>query len=173
MLSPRNVSNLDTTITPLTDRKDPDTLSMFPAGTGFVSVPPESNANDPKTRNTILFDYQTERFCVVDGAPQVCDGITAVRQWIELMLRTYRDRFVVYQATRFGHRGEDLIGMRQAPPGYLHSELAREIREACKLCPTIARADQFVFARQGRRLIVRFTVTLKTGEQEEVSGVVG
>lgn len=156
----RDVSNLNT-------------FAMFPDAAGFVPAPPESNAQAPKTKNTIIFDYQTKRFCVVDGAPQVRDGVAAVRQWIELMLLTYRDRFAVYQNTRFGHTGEDLIGLRQAPPGYLHSELAREIREGCKLCPAIARADQFTFTRQGRSLIVRFTVTLKTGEQEEVSGIVG
>lgn len=168
-----DVSNLDTLVTFSVTNKTQSSFTMFPGDAGFVPVPPESNADAPETRNTIIFDCQTQRFAVVDGAPQVRDGTAAVRQWIELMLRTYRDRFAVYRDTRFGHTGEDLIGMRQAPPGYLHSELAREIREACKLCPAIARADQFDFQRQGRTLVVRFVVTLKTGEQEEVSGIVG
>lgn len=156
----KNVSNLDT-------------FQMFPDTQGFVPIPPDDTSQPAETKNTIVFDYKTNRFRVIDGKPQTRDGAAAVRQWIELMLRTYRDRFTVYAGTQFGHTGEDLIGMRQAPPGFLHSELAREIREGCKLCPAIERADNFSFSRQGRSLLVHFTVTLKTGEQEEVSHNVG
>ena len=63
--------------------------------------------------------------------------------------------------------------MRQVPRGVIHSELAREIREACALCPVIQRADNFAFSRQGRTLTVTFDVTLTTGETEEVTGIVG
>ena len=64
--------------------------------------------------------------------------------------------------------------MRQVPPGFIHSELAREIREACALCPAIDRADDFSFSREGRLLHVTFSVTLKTtGETMEVSEIVG
>ena len=150
-----------------------NTFQMFPDTQGFVPVPPNDNSQVAETKNTIIFDYETNRFRVIDGAPRTRDGVAAVRQWVALMLRTYRDRFTVYQGTQFGHTGEDLIGMRQAPPGYLHSELAREIREGCKLCPAIARTDDFSFSRQGRSLLVQFTVTLKTGEQTEVDGIVG
>ena len=156
-----------------TDWGDRMTFFMFPDSQGFVLVPPDDNSQSTETKNTIIFDYDVNRFRVVDGKPQTRDGAAAVRQWVELMLRTYLDRFAVYQGTGFGHSGEDLIGMRQAPPGYLHSELAREIREGCKLCPAIARTDDFSFARQGRSLLVQFTVTLKTGEQMEVNGIVG
>lgn len=152
-----------------TDWGDCVTFSMFPDSRGFVPVPPDDNSQSAETKNTIIFDYDVNRFRVVDGKPQTRDGAAAVRQWIELMLRTHLDRFAVYQGTGFGHSGENLIGMRQAPPGYLHSELAREIREACALCPAIRQAHDFEFSREGRTLVVRFTVTLHTGEMEEVS----
>lgn len=141
---------------------------MFPDAQGFVPIPPDDTSQAAETKNTIVFDYATNRFRVIDGKPQTRDGAAAVRQWVELMLRTYLHRFSVYAGTQFGHTGEDLIGMRQAPPGFLHSELAREIREACTLCPAIEQAHDFSFSRQGRSLLVHFTVTLKTGEQEEV-----
>ena len=143
-------------------------FQMFPDTQGFVPIPPDDTSQPAEIKNTIVFDYKTNRFRVIDGKPQTRDGAVAVRQWIELMLRTYLHRFTVYAGTQFGHTGEDLIGMRQAPSGYLHSELAREIREACALCPAIRQAHDFSFSRQGRSLLVHFTVTLRTGEQEEV-----
>lgn len=148
-------------------------MQMFPSDTGFVPALPEDGNQPARVGDTLAYDYDTKRFVLADGSPQRRDGAAAVRQWVELMLRTYLGRFRVYEDTRFGHTGEDLIGMRQVPPGFIHSELAREIREACALCPAIARADNFAFTRQNRRLTVTFTVTLQTGETEEVTGVVG
>lgn len=148
-------------------------MQMFPDETGFATVFPAA-ADAPVTLgNTLAFDDTKNRFVIADGAPVRRTDAEAVRQWIRLMLRTYRGRFRVYADTVFGHTGEDLIGMRQVPRGFIHSELAREIREACALCPVIQSADNFAFSRQGRTLTVTFDVTLTTGETEEVTGIVG
>lgn len=148
---------------------------MFPDDTGFLAViPADDMSQDAEIGDTLAFDYERRRFVVVDGSPVCRNRAAAVRQWIHLMLITYRDRFRVYEGTVFGHTGEDLIGMRQVPPGFIHSELAREIREACALCPAIDRADNFTFDRRDRLLHITFTVTLKeTGEALEVSEIVG
>lgn len=148
-------------------------MQMFPDDTGFVTSLPDGGSGAAGTGDTLAFDYAAARFVLTDGSPDRQNGAAAVRQWVHRMLTTYRGRFAVYAGTRFGHTGEDLIGMRQAPDGFIHSELAREIREACALCPAIERADDFTFARAGRQLHVRFTVTLRTGEEMEVSADVG
>lgn len=146
---------------------------MFPNDTGFIAVLPDDVTQPAQIANTLAFDYQTNRFLIADGSPILRSQAAAVRQWVELMLRTYLDRFRVYTGYQFGHTGEDLIGLRQVPPGFIHSELAREIDESCRLCPAIAKTSDFSFSRENRTLHVKFTITLKTGEIEEVSGIVG
>lgn len=150
-------------------------MQMFPSEDGFAAVQTATEAAQTICGRSVAFDYAAGRFRFTDGAADEVTGAEAVRQWVELMLRSYRGRFRVYEGFSFGHTGEDLIGLRAVPPGFIHSELAREIREACALCPMIERADDFSFSRteKGRLLTVTFTVTLKTGEQEEVTGVVG
>lgn len=148
-------------------------MQMFPDFEGFVPIPPDEDSQPAVICDTLAFDYDKNRFVLVDGTPALRDRSAAVRQWLHLMLLTYLGRFRVYEGAAFGHTGEQLIGMRQVPPGFVHSELAREIREACALCPAIARADDFDFTREGRLLHVTFTVTLHTGETVEVSEIVG
>lgn len=148
---------------------------MFPDDTGFIAaIPADDTSQDVQIGDTLAFDYDKKQFIVVDGTPVLRSRAAAVRQWIHLMLITHLDRFAVYEGTVFGHTGEQLIGMRQVPPGFIHSELAREIREACALCPAIDQADNFTFDRRDRLLHITFTVTLKaTGEILEVSEIVG
>lgn len=148
---------------------------MFPDDTGFIAViPADDTSQDVQIGDTLAFDYDKKQFIVVDGTPVLRSRAAAVRQWIHLMLITHLDRFTVYEGTVFGHTGEQLIGMLQVPPGFIHSELAREIREACALCPAIDRVDNFTFDRRDRLLHITFTVTLKaTGEILEVSEIVG
>lgn len=148
---------------------------MFPNEDGFVTIPAGAETAQTVCGRSMAFNYAVGRFELIDGAVREITDVAAVRQWIELMLRTYLGRFRVYEGYSFGHTGEDLIGLRTVPPGFIHSELAREIREACALCPMIERADDFSFKRteMGRLLTVTFTVTLRTGEEMEVSGNVG
>lgn len=148
---------------------------MFPDDTGFIAaIPADDTSQDVQIGDTLAFDYDKKQFIVVDGTPVLRSRAAAVRQWIHLMLITHLDRFTVYEGTVFGHTGEQLIGMLQVPPGFIHSELAREIREACALCPAIDRVDNFTFDRRDRLLHITFTVTLKaTGEILEVSEIVG
>lgn len=147
---------------------------MFPDDTGFIAViPTDDTSQNAQIGDTLAFDYDKNQFVIVDGTPVLRSRAAAVRQWIHLMLITHLGRFTVYEGTAFGHTGEQLIGMRQVPPGFIHSELAREIREACGLCPAIEKASDFTFSRENRTLHVKFLVTLKTGEQVEVTGNVG
>lgn len=146
---------------------------MFPRDAGFVPLSPDDVNQQAEIANTLAFDYEKNRFIIADGSPSVRSQAAAVRQWIALMLRTYTHRFRIYDGFDFGHSGEDLIGLKQVPLGFVHSELAREIGAACKLCPAIDRVSDFTFARKNRTLHVTFIATLKSGERLEVDGDVG
>lgn len=121
------------------------------------------------------YDHEAGGFVLTDGAPVEATGREAVREWIGMMLRVRKGRDAVFDGMRVqpGIDRDGLIGNRSLPSGFRRSELMREIRETLALCPAILSADGFHFAREGRALVVSFTVTLRTGDTMEVSADVG
>ena len=91
------------------------------------------------------------------------------------MLRVRKGGDAVFDGLRVqpGIDRDGLIGSRSLPTGFRRSELMREIRETLALCPAILSADGFSFSRDGRALVVQFTVTLRTGDTMEVRADVG
>ncbi len=67
---------------------------------------------------SFLFDFSTGQHKIVDGAVAECDELTAIKQWLELMVRTTLDKYQVYQNTAFGHSAETFIGRRTLPKGF-------------------------------------------------------
>ncbi len=121
------------------------------------------------------YDYEAGGFALTDGAPAEATGREAVREWIGLMLRVRKGWDAVFDGLRVqpGIDRDGLIGSRSLPTGFRRSELMREIRETLALCPAILSADGFSFSRDGRALVVQFTVTLRTGDTMEVRADVG
>ena len=119
------------------------------------------------------YDHEKGSFVMVDGTPQEVRGREAVREWIGMMLRVKLHANAVFDGLSAGIDRDGLVGSRSLPTGFQRSELMREIRETLALCPAIRSADRFRFARQGRALVVSFTVTLRSGESMEVTEDVG
>ena len=113
---------------------------------------------------SFLFDFSTGQHKIVDGAVAECDELTAIKQWLELMVRTTLDKYQVYQNTAFGHSAETFIGRRTLPKGFVASELEREISESCALCPAIERAGNFEITRTTRGMTIAFTAYLANGD---------
>ena len=147
-------------------------MSIFPTSDGFIAFPPDDHTlQAARAGDTPAFDFETGRFILQDGSPELRSGAPAVRQWFELMLRTYLGRYKVYEGQTFGHSAEDLIGTREFPDGFIRSEIEREIVESAAQNPAIKSTFGFSFARNGRSLEVSCTVELQDGEQVEVSYV--
>ena len=77
-----------------------------------------------------LFDFSTGDFIVRDGKLIECDGIEALKVWIEKILRTEKGRFHIYDNTEYGARLEDLIVGNSYSVAFIESELKREIEDA-------------------------------------------
>ena len=144
---------------------------MFPEEDGYIDTLALQQQEQRPLADTLVFDYERGRFIMVDGSPKKDRTITAIKQWVELMLRTKRGKYRVYEESRFGTHLEDIIGQRQMPKGYLNSEMKREITEACSLCPYITRVDNFRYEREGGRLWVFFDLWTDT-ERTEVKSIV-
>lgn len=149
---------------------------MFPTDinleTEIETAEKEQEAISSRIGRSFLFNFETGQHQIVDGAVTECSELTAIKQWLELMVKTALDKFQVYQNTGFGTSAEKFIGRRTLPKGFVASELEREIKESCLLNPAIERAADFKITRTVRGMEIAFTAYLANGELLEVNNIV-
>lgn len=118
-------------------------------------------------------DGRSGRFQLLDGAIVERQGIEAVKQWLELMLRQKPGAIPIYRTSGTTQPGVEAVSLdRRVPEGFVYAEIERNVRETAAFCPAIRSLDSFNFTRVRRGVEVRFTVQLRTGESEEVSAYV-
>ena len=141
---------------------------MFPLDETNFTVDTQTEEQATAVGRSFLFDYSTKTFKVTDGAVTECTGVTAVKQWIELLIRTLPSKYAIYSDT-FGVSTDELIGYKSVPIGFIYSELKREIEDGLKLNPSIDSMSNYSASRDNGVLTINFTVNLKDGVSEEVS----
>lgn len=115
-------------------------------------------------------DGRSGRFQLIDGALVERQGIEAVKQWLELMLRQKPGAIPIYRTSGTTQPGVEAVSLdRRVPEGFVYAEIERNVRETVKFCPAIHTVSDFEFTRVRRGVQVAFTVTLYTGESEEVT----
>ena len=129
---------------------------MFPE-TKEISFASSSGSYGTKS---YLFDFDTGDFIVLDGKLIECDGIEAVKVWIEKILRTEKGRFKIYDNTEYGARLEDLIVGNSYSVAFIESELKREIEDALLQNPQIRSVSNIQITRGINSLTVELEVTL-------------
>ena len=103
---------------------------MFPnSNNPGVSV---NNVKQAGTKS-YLFDFDKGDFAVRDGKLVECDGIDAIKVWIEKILRTEKHRYKIYDGTDYGCQIEDLIIGNTYSFEFTDSELKREIEEESRI----------------------------------------
>ena len=135
---------------------------------------PATNADSIGRSPTFVFqdDGRAGRFQLVDGALVERQGVEAVKQWLELMLRQKLGRVPIYCVDGAVQPGvEQTSTDRRAPEGWIYAEIERNIRDTASFCPAIRTVDNFEFTRVRRGVEVRFTVHTRTGESGEVTYV--
>ena len=102
---------------------------MFPSN--FI----ESTATENETEETgidFLFDYEKGQHIMRGAVLSECDELQSIRQYIQNVLRTKANLYMVYtksEDTIFGISVYEYLGTRTLPTGYLNSELKRDIEE--------------------------------------------
>ena len=129
---------------------------MFPE-TKEISFASSSGSLGTKS---YLFDFDKGDFVVRDGKLIECDGIEAVKVWIEKILRTEKGRFKIYDNTEYGAKLEDLIIGNSYSVAFIESELKREIEDALLQNPQIRSVSNIQITRGINSLTVELEVTL-------------
>lgn len=138
---------------------------MFPATENLVA---SSGVKTGGTGKSFLFDFDTGDFVVRDGKLIKCDGMEAVRVWIEKSLRTEKGRYQIYEDTEYGCKLEDLLIGNNYPVSFIEAELKREIEEALLQNPQIIAVSNFSLERG----VSFITVSMEVSVSDEGTNIV-
>lgn len=130
---------------------------MFPNSTDIMLDNKTQTLNGTKS---YIFDFTTGDFALRDGKLIECDGIDAIKVWIEKILRTEKGRYPIYDNTEYGCRLEDLIIGNSYTAEFIEAELKREIEDALKQNPQIKSVTNFKITRNKNAITVNLEVVL-------------
>ena len=74
---------------------------------------------------SFAFDYENKCFIFANGNNKDTTQVDAIKQWIELFIRTRSDKFAIYNSD-FGVRLDGLLGYR-LPRSYVLAEIKKRI----------------------------------------------
>ena len=130
---------------------------MFPNSTDIM-IPNENIASNGT--KSYLFDFASGDFVVRDGKLIKCNGIDAIKVWIEKILRTEKGRYTIYADTEYGCHLEDLIIGNSYTVEFIEAELKREIEDALKQNSQIKSVTNFQIIRSKHSITVTLEVVL-------------
>ena len=130
---------------------------MFP-NSNDITIDNESNTSIGT--KSYMFDFENGDFIVRDGKLIECDGIDAIKVWIEKILRTEKGRYPIYDNTEYGCHLEDLIIGNSYTAEFIEAELKREIEDALKQNPRITSVTNFNIIRNKNAITVTLEVVL-------------
>ena len=143
---------------------------MFPdSQTVTISQTPEASAGT----KTYLFDFDKGDFVIKDGKLVECDGIQAVKVWIEKIIRTEKGRYKIYDNTEYGCHLEDLIIGNNYTIEFIEAELKREIEEALLQNPQITDVNGFMLTRDKGVITVSLEVHMGESGGDSITFVIG
>lgn len=128
---------------------------MFPVTKDITFTAPSAAGGS----KTYLFDFTAGEFVVRDGKLAECDGLEAIKVWIEKILRTEKDRFQIYFGTEYGCRLEDLIIGSNYSAAFIEAELKREIEDALLHNSRISSVSNFKITRGASNVTIEVEVT--------------
>lgn len=144
---------------------------MFPKDYNFTnSIQSTATATNSqhKVGRSFAFDYRTHRFVFKDGRNVEDTQIEAIKQWIELFIRTELKKYMIYSDS-FGLDLRHLLGYR-LPRAYQVSEVKRRITEGImNKVPCVAVVKDWNFNAG----IFYFTVIANTGEEVRIDYELG
>lgn len=130
---------------------------MFPNSTDITLDNKTQTLNGTKS---YLFDFTTGDFALRDGKLIECDGIDAIKVWIEKILRTEKERYPIYDNTEYGCHLEDLIIGNSYTTEFIEAELKREVEDALKQNPQITSVTNFKITHNKNAITVTLEVVL-------------
>lgn len=105
-----------------------------------------------------LFDFNKGDFVIRDGKLVECDGMDALKVWIEKILKTEKGRYRIYDGTGYGCQLEDLIIGNTYTLEFTEAELKREVEEAILKNPLVISVSNFTLTKTANVLTIQIEV---------------
>lgn len=132
--------------------------------TQIVIAQEADSENNKNIKNSLLFDFEKQKFVVADGKIQEVMSIEAIKQWITLFIKTMVNGAEIYEGTKFGNSFRKLKGYKVVGNGFIEAEIEREVREGLLLCPALEKVTYFNLEKQDELLVMYIDVKLFGGE---------
>ena len=113
------------------------------------------------------FNFGTKSFVIENGKLVELSKIDAVKQWIKLVLNTYKDKFNVYMDSDFYCNVKEVSGKRLTPD--MQSKIISDITNSLLTHRYIKSVGNFSFSQEKMNVNINFDVTLASDEEISVS----
>lgn len=144
-------------------------MSIFPI---FNNKATEKTKSETSGTKEPLFDFKKKQIVVKDGKVVMATKIEQVMQWIELLIRTEVNKYIIYKDTEFGLTNlYSLKGHSLYETPFFLMELERELKEKIEKKDDISAVTNITTDYGFNNLIISITVILKSGETLTVSEV--
>lgn len=137
--------------------------SLFPFLNGNETTTNTPTATLPIPKE-YAWDYENDRFVLLNGKMQTVEGKDAVKVWVYKALKTDRYKYRAY-SWDFGHEFESLIGSKYSRDA-IRAEVVRYIKEALSINPYIVDIRNVQVQFNDSLLSVQFKVVTIYGEVE-------
>ena len=114
-----------------------------------------------------FFDFEAGEFVTGrNGTVEMVCGVMDLKNRIQKILHTPKDRFLIYRDSGYGNRLEELLIGTTLPREYIVSEVERQVKDAVLKNPDVSAVDSFDIVQDGARLSISFRVLSDYGSTE-------
>lgn len=114
-----------------------------------------------------FFDFEAGEFVTGrNGTVEMVCGVMDLKNRIQKILHTPKDRFLIYRDSGYGNRLEELLIGKTLPREYIVSEVERQVKDAVLKNPDVSAVDSFDIVQDGARLSISFRVLSDYGSTE-------
>lgn len=115
------------------------------------------------------FDFDKNEFVISMGKFVMISGLELIKQKIQKVIRTERNKYKIYDGTNYGIALEKKLISNTLPLNYVKSEIERAITESLLDIVGVTSVNSFSVEQDGDLLTTEFDVTTEFGALKEVA----
>lgn len=125
----------------------------------------EEDIKNDQLGKTFLFDFKKNEFVLKDGKPVEIENKSAIKMWVEKLIKTEKFKFNVYKENEpFGTTIKNFALGKKYPSVFIESEIKRELTEELIFHPKIDDCLNWEIKINRSTLEIKFDIILKTDE---------
>lgn len=142
---------------------------MFPNQDATSIIAKLNNNSVSSGGKSPSFDFEIGDFVAKDGKVQMLTGYDALKQWIQKVLKTEKNKYKIYNTDELEKYGVALLELitSKYPIAYIQAQVETIVTEALGKNSDIKSVNNFVFTRDKNLLNCEFDVASIYGKSTE------